>query len=273
LKGFILFIFLFFIIGCNNNEEKKIIIKGDGLGEIIFNDFLSTVWQGEFVEFKGGGAQSALFSLIDKTVDIVFSFKELSNEDYLLLNSKKIYVKVIPIIKVPLVFIVNIKNPTEQLSLIDLKNIFSGYYKYWWQLGDKKTRALIRNNPVFGSIEYCSLDKRNGEYYSVRSELGIADFYLDVKFFPHSKAIQDYVKNSENAIGYVPIPFFSSDYNTSIKIVNQDIEVKGYLIVKESLYQTNFFYNFFQALKSYLIEKKFYYLNKGIKLIIEDYNF
>jgi len=268
----LILLFLTILSSCGYKNKQVIIIKGDDLGNFIFPEFSANFDKG-IINFKTNGAQPGILSLVDNASDAVFSLKELSNEDYALLNLKKIYVKVIPIITTKIVFIVNSANPIDSLRLDEIKSIFNGYYKYWWQLGDGKYKRSVRNNPLLSQIEYCSLDKRNGEYYSVKNALEIFDFYMDVKFFPNSQSLKRYVVNSFSSIGYIPISFFSEEFEEGrFKIVNQDIELTGYLIVKESLYKTDFFFNFFNSLKSYLLENKITLFKKGIKVIIQDYN-
>ncbi|HCL55386.1 MAG TPA: hypothetical protein DHW82_00015 [Spirochaetia bacterium] len=269
-KIFFLIAGAFFLFSCSKNQEKYHFIKGDDLGFFIFDDFIKEFNdQSKIVkyQFTGGGAQTGLFSLMDETVDVVFSLKELNNEDLALLKSKKINLEIIPIIRVPIIFISHKTLPIANVNQKQMKAIASGYTKYWWQMGTRKERNILAE---FGEIEFASLDSRNGEYHFVRKWLNLNDFDLDSHYSKHNSEIQDYVSQNISSIGYLALPFYNKTEDTKIIFSDQSLESTGYLMInKNSFKQSGEKEKFIISFKNYLSSNSLNLLQKGIKVINE----
>jgi ABC-type phosphate transport system substrate-binding protein len=260
--------FLIVIGACSSNQKKIYIIRGDDVGSYVFRDFLDeynkTHKQVEFI-YNGAGSQTAVNTFLDNTSPLFFSLKKFNNEDLILFKSKNIYINTIPLVKVPLVVVVNADLPVDDIDLKQVKNIFSGYFRYWWQVF-KKNKAIYNN---YGPIEFCSLDRRNGEYYFFKEVLNLSDFFLDTKYFKHNSALIDFVEQNNSAIGYVSLPFYDKGEKVKIIYSKEDIEATGFLVINNELENNPDIKDFVYQLKSFLYNEKnqLNLLQKGIKVI------
>lgn len=84
----------------------------------------------------------AYLNLINrKGKDIIF-VTEPSKEELKLAKEKGVKLEVIPIIREAFVFIVNEKNPINSLTVDQIQKIYTGAYKSWKELGDRKGKTI-----------------------------------------------------------------------------------------------------------------------------------
>lgn len=266
-KTYFYFVFLFFLFGCQGQQEALFKIKGDDVGYFVLKDFINQFNEKEKdfkLSFAGGGSQTAINALLDGTVDIVFSVKELNNEDLTLLKTKKIYPAIIPIVQLPFIVIAHQTLPFDALDLNQIKNIYTGQLKYWWQLQPKKD--VIKNRGL-GSIDLCTVDARNGEHYFMRRKLRTRNFSYDIRSFFHSMALIDYIAENPTSIGYIALPFYSKADNIKVVYNNPEFLATGYLIFNRDLEANSSIQNFLSELQSYLYKNQFPLLQKGIRIL------
>ncbi len=157
-KNFLFFSFLLFffllLTSCNNNTQqnnKKIRIAGSTTLSSITN-----VWKELFeeenpnieIEYEGIGSNIGIKLLLDNKIDIASISRELTKEE-------KKYTNNIEVGRDALAIVVNKQNSINNLSLNDLKNIFSGKIKNWKELGgENKVIQLVNLRKEAGSYTY-----------------------------------------------------------------------------------------------------------------------
>jgi len=266
----ILTFFSLFIGACGSEDQQVIRIKGDDVGFFIFEDFFQSynnqVPDVTF-EFQGGGSQTGLNAMLDDTVQMVFTLKELNNEDLILLRNKNIYATKIELVKIPQIIIVNYQLPFNDLTFPQVKGIFTGFnqFRFWWSLAKTNRQDFMQ----LGAVELCTLDLRNGEASFFKEALGITDFPLDIKYFNHNYALIDYIAKNKSAIGTISMPFFTRADEVKIIYAGENLEATGYLLLDKKLEQNAHIQSMLYNLKKNLFQNKLFLRQKGIKIIEE----
>ncbi len=197
----VLFIFLIIILfnaGCSfvNFSENFIIISGSDtmyeLNENLAKQFMKE-HQGISVYVKGGGTSLGIKDLISNRCDIAASSRNLKpDESKLLAEYYGSLALVYLIAKDGLSIYVNPNNIINDLTLNQIKDIFTGKITNWKQLGgDDKEIILVTRNPNSGTYLFFKEHVLDGEDYSEKT---IA--------FNTTKEIIDYVSKNISSIGY-----------------------------------------------------------------------
>ncbi|MDR0490919.1 MAG: substrate-binding domain-containing protein [Oscillospiraceae bacterium] len=76
----------------------------------------------------------AYYNLINGNADLIFVTYPSENE-FAMAREKGIELEIIPIVKDALVFLVNVENPVDNVSLLQLRDIYAGNIKNWSTLG------------------------------------------------------------------------------------------------------------------------------------------
>jgi len=197
----VLFIFLIIILfnaGCSfvNFSENFIIISGsDTMYEL--NENLAKQFMKEHQEIsvyvKGGGTSLGIKDLINNKCDIAASSRNLKpDESKLLAEYYGSLALVYLIAKDGLSICVNPNNIINDLSMEQIKDIFTGKITNWKQLGgDDKEITVVTRNPNSGTYLFFKEHVLDGEDYSEKT---IA--------FNTTKEIIDYVSKNISSIGY-----------------------------------------------------------------------
>lgn len=152
-------------------EESKIVKKKSALqlsGDLpvldgaaalypVYSAFVHATYPEESCLFDGenfapdsclqmNNTRGAYKAVVDGTVDIAICAKP-SEEQLAYAEKKGVSLELLPIGSEAFVFLVNAKNPVDDLTVDQVKGIYSGKYKNWAELGgaDKRIGALQRN--------------------------------------------------------------------------------------------------------------------------------
>ena len=123
----------------------------------VFSAFVNAVYPEESSVFDGenfsqdsclqmNNTRGAYQAVVDGTSDIIVC-AEPSKEQLAYAEEKGVELEMVPIGSEAFVFVVNTKNPVENLTVEQVKGIYTGKYTNWSQLGgdDKRIGALQRN--------------------------------------------------------------------------------------------------------------------------------
>jgi phosphate transport system substrate-binding protein len=180
------------------------------------------------------GSHTALVygKLIDGKADIIFCARP-SNEQIERAKEKGINFNMTPIGKEAFVFFVNKKNPVINLSIEQVRNIYSGKVTNWSELGGRHRKIKAYQRPI-GSGSQTILGSIMGEEQIVTpSETDLAIGMLDI--IKETAAYRNY----NNAIGYSFL-FYTTQMvrNNKIKILS----INGVLPSKETILDETYFY-------------------------------
>jgi len=162
------------------------------------------------ISISGTGSGDGIKALLDGTTDIAMSSREMEGSEKQQTTAKGINLKEQVIAWDGIVPIVNPENPVTNLTLAQLKDIYTGKVTDWKDVGGKP-----------GTIVVVSRDSSSGTYKSWgEMVLGKESRVMPAaQLQASSGAVAETVAKTPNAIGYVGIGYTN---NPSIKSVSVD---------------------------------------------------
>ncbi len=198
------FVFIFSAIILNAAQSDSIQIKGS---DTMVN--LGQAWAEKFMEenpntsiaVTGGGSGTGISSLINGTCDIAETSREMEQKEIDQAKQKGIDPKKITVALDGLAVVVNPKNPVSNLTMQELKDIFTGKITNWNQVGGKD-----------GKITILSREVNSGTHvYFKEHVLNKTEFATTALMLPSSQAIADEITGNPNAIGYYGMGYISPE--------------------------------------------------------------
>jgi len=198
------FMFIFSAIILNAAQSDSIQIKGS---DTMVN--LGQAWAEKFMEenpntsiaVTGGGSGTGVSSLINGTCDIAETSREMEQKEIDQAKQKGIDPKKITVALDGLAVVVNPKNPVSNLTMQELKDIFTGKITNWNQVGGKD-----------GKITILSREVNSGTHvYFKEHVLNKTEFATTALMLPSSQAIADEITGNPNAIGYYGMGYISPE--------------------------------------------------------------
>lgn len=133
------FIFALIISGCNFDEIKSVSTTGEM--SIVVDENVEPLMKAEITEFerlnpeakikmKSVPTTNAIVDLINGDTKLIVVSRNVNEEEKAVLQRNKLELKEYPLAIDGIGFIVNVKNPVARITSEDLRNIFSGEYKY-----------------------------------------------------------------------------------------------------------------------------------------------
>ena len=171
--------------------------------------------------------------LINGETDIIISTKP-SEQELKLASDAGVELELIPIVKEGLVFYVNINNPLNDISLDNIKKIYTGNITNWSELGGNNEEIIAFQKP------------NNSE-----SQIGMISLVMnDLKFMdPPSENNEENINlisnfdNNISSIGYAYYTYVTmmydtidSGYSNSIKLLKVDGIEPNYNSIKDGKY-------------------------------------
>src|SRR5262245_3317289 len=160
------------------------------------------------INLNGGGSQVGINALVDGLSDIAMSSRELKEEEKEKLRKKRMEAKGTIVAWDGIVPIVHPSNPVKNLTIAQLKDIYTGKVTNWKEVGGKP-----------GSIVVLSRDNTSGTH-EVWSETVLS--HEPVVAAAHlrgtSEAVLEGVANDPSAIGYDGIDYVEG--NARVKSVS-----------------------------------------------------
>ena len=162
------------------------------------------------INIQGGGSQTGINALVDGISDIAMSSRELKEEEKEKLRKKRTEAKGHIVAWDGIVPIVHTSNPVKNLTIAQLKDIYTGKVTDWKDVGGKK-----------GSIVVLSRDTTSGTH-EVWSEMVLNHEPVIAAAKPQvsSEAVIESVASDPNAIGYDGIDYVEG--NARVKSVTVD---------------------------------------------------
>jgi len=213
MRFYYFFIVLLFAMSCTfKPEEQKVIRIGgsDTMLELTTNLAQQYMKENPAVSIivEGGGTATGIKSLIKGKTDICTASRNLKPDEAKLLADYYGTLGLVYLIaKDALSIYVNKKNEVTNISMKDLKKIFSGESENWSSLGGKDTSIVtVIRNPNSGTYLYFKDHVLEG-----------AEYKEDVVVEPTTKAIIAFIEENENAIGYGGM-----GYRGNVSVLNID---------------------------------------------------
>lgn len=185
-------------------ESKRLVIQGSTtvfpITQRCAEVFMQRHPQAD-ISVRGGGSGVGIAALIDGICDVAQSSRPMKKKEIIKANEKGIKPEPFVIAMDGLSVIVHPSNPVSQLTLSQIKDIYTGKISNWNQLGGKNQEIVV-----------ISRDVASGTYESfselvLKKERVRADALLQAS----NAAVFSVVKRTEGAIGYVGFGYLSPE--------------------------------------------------------------
>lgn len=207
-----LLLIILLMMGCSKKdkmEKKTITIKGSDtmvhLMSSLTEEYMKRYPEAQ-LSVTGGGSGTGIAALLNGTTNICASSRDMQQKERDEALSRGINVVEKTIAYDGIAVIVNPDNPIGELTMSQIKDIFTGKIKNWKELGgpDQEISALSResNSGTFVFFQEHVLLKEN--------------FAPSVKLMPASSSIAQAVSQDRWSIGYLGLGYAK---NANVKIV------------------------------------------------------
>jgi phosphate transport system substrate-binding protein len=180
---------------------KNITVKGSDtlviLGQRWAEEYMKKN-PGATVQVTGGGSGVGIAALINGTTDIAESSRPMKDVEKASVKDKRgKEVLELPVAVDGLAVYVHEQNPVSELSLAQLKAIYTGAVKNWSQVGGRDEKILLY-----------SRENSSGTYaYFKEHVLENADYYPTAQTLPGTAAVINAVAKDTRGIGYGGIAY------------------------------------------------------------------
>lgn len=186
--------------GSTSNTGQTITIKGsDTMLHLV------TAWASAYmgqhpdvsISVTGGGSGTGIAALLNNTTDICASSREVKQEEIQFARQKALALMVNPVARDAITVIVNPQNPVSELTIEQLKKIYTGAYATWDQVGGTSAPIIV-----------ISRESSSGTYlFFLEHVLNKEDYTQDALLLPATSAVIQSVADSPNAVGYVGLGY------------------------------------------------------------------
>ncbi|MBI1749338.1 MAG: phosphate ABC transporter substrate-binding protein [Acidobacteria bacterium] len=180
---------------------RNITVKGSDtmviLGQRWAEEFMKKN-SGVAVQVTGGGSGVGIAALINGTTDIAEASRLMKDAEKASLKEKRGKDTLgVPVAVDGLAVYVHEQNPVNELSLAQLKGIYTGTIKNWSQVGGRDERIILY-----------SRENSSGTYaYFKEHVLENADYYPTAQTLPGTAAVINAVSKDTRGIGYGGIAY------------------------------------------------------------------
>ena len=177
-------------------QASSITIKGSDtmvlLGQRWAEQYMAKV-PSTTIQVTGGGSGTGISALINGTTDICQASRPMSDAEKNNLNERyKTRGEEIPVARDGLSVYVNSKNPVKDLSMEQLRLIFTGKITNWKELGGADAKIIVY-----------SRENSSGTYVFFKEHvLKNADYTQRAQSMPGTAAVVNAVAKEKNSIGY-----------------------------------------------------------------------
>jgi phosphate transport system substrate-binding protein len=182
-------------------SAEVVSIKGSDTMVILGQKWAETYMKknpGVTVQITGGGSGTGIAALINGTTDICQASRPMSDKEKADLKSKRnAATREIPMALDGLALFVNGKNPIKELTIPQLKDIYTGKITNWKEVGGQDARIILYGR-----------ENNSGTYsYFKEHVLKNEDFTPRTQTLPGTAAIINAVSKDPKGIGYGGIAY------------------------------------------------------------------
>jgi len=182
-------------------QGRNITVKGSDTMVILGQRWAETYMgknKGSTIQVTGGGSGTGIASLINGTCDIAESSRPMKDAEKVQTRQKRGKdVVEIPVALDALAVYVHESNPVSELSVPQLKGIYTGAVKNWKDVGGKDERIILYGR-----------ENSSGTYvYFKEHVLENADYFPTTQTLPGTAAVINAVARDRRGIGYGGIAY------------------------------------------------------------------
>jgi phosphate transport system substrate-binding protein len=182
-------------------QGRSITIKGSDTMVILGQRWAETYMKknpGSNIQVTGGGSGVGIAALINGTTDIAEASRPMKDAEKTQLQQKRgVATFELPVALDGLAIYVHEKNPLQELTLEQLKKIYTGVVKNWKEVGGNDERIILYGR-----------ENSSGTYaYFKEHVLENADYYPTTQTLPGTAAVINAVAKDIRGIGYGGIAY------------------------------------------------------------------
>ena len=184
-----------------NGQQRNITVKGSDT-MVILGQRWAEVYMGKnpgvTIQVTGGGSGTGIAALINGTTDIAESSRPMKDKEKEEVKAKRgNEVLELPVAVDGLAVYVHESNPVSELTLQQIKAIYTGQIKNWKEVGGRDDRILLY-----------SRENNSGTYaYFKEHVLENADFHPTAQTLPGTAAVINALAKDRRGIGYGGIAY------------------------------------------------------------------
>jgi phosphate transport system substrate-binding protein len=149
------------------------------------------------VSFTGGGSGTGIAALLNGTTDICAASRAIEQKEKELAKQKGIEPVEFVVARDGIAIIVNPANPVTSLTLEQIRNIYTGAFKSWKEVGGPDEPIIV-----------LSRESSSGTYVFFQEHvLRKQDYRQDARLMPATSAIVQSVSDDKWSIGYVGLGY------------------------------------------------------------------
>lgn len=181
--------------------QRNITVKGSDTMVILGQRWAEVYMQknpGVAIQVTGGGSGTGIAALINGTTDIAESSRPMKDAERAKVRERfGKDVLELPVAVDGLAVYVHASNPVNELTLAQIRGIYTGAIRNWSQVGGKNERIVLY-----------SRENNSGTYvYFKEHVLDNADFFPTAQTLPGTAAVINAVSRDPRAIGYGGIAY------------------------------------------------------------------
>jgi len=182
-------------------QQRNVTVKGSDTMVILGQRWAEVYMKknpGATIQVTGGGSGTGIAALINGTTSIAESSRPMKDKEKAEVRSKRgAEVLELPVAVDGLAVYVHESNPVNELSLQQLKAIYTGAVKNWKEVGGKDERIILY-----------SRENNSGTYvYFKEHVLENADYFPTAQTLPGTAAVINAVAKDRRGIGYGGIAY------------------------------------------------------------------
>ncbi len=207
------------------SEAKNIIVKGSDTMVILGQRWAEVYMKNNkdvVIQVTGGGSGTGIAALINQTTDLANSSRPIKSSEKEKIEATGKKLVEIPVALDGLAVYINDKNPIKELTMSQIKDIFTGKVNNWKELGwdDKRIKVYSREN-------------NSGTYVFFKEHvLNNEDFGPFTQYMPGTASVLNAVKKDKYGIGYGGIGYLKGVKALAVKA---DENSKAYLPTEENV--------------------------------------
>jgi len=211
LSVVLLLLLISFEIGSVSAQDNSITIKGSDTMVLLGQRWAEVYMKknpGSRIQVTGGGSGTGIAALINGTTDICEASRPMKDKEKEDAKAKRgAAVVEIPVAVDGLAIYLNSANPIKELSLDQIKGIYTGKITNWKDVGGKE-----------GKIIAYSRENNSGTYaYFKEHVLANGDFHPSIQTLPGTSAVTNAVAKDPKSIGYGGIAYAKGIHHAMVK--------------------------------------------------------
>jgi len=179
---------------------------------------LAQAWAEEFMKIHpessiavtGGGSGTGIAALINRTCDVAISSRKITQKETDLMLKKGISPQEHVLALDGIAVVVHPSNPLTQLTIDQLRDIFTGKITDWSQAGGKPGPIVVLSREVNSGTHVFFKE----HVLTREGDRAHAEFSPSALLLSSSQAIADEVAQNANAVGYYGMGYISSKQKT-----------------------------------------------------------